>query len=212
MSRRYYLTCSYDPPKKKAQKKCWQSDWEKNWSSLFLVLRWVVYYTCFTLVNVISLSDSAKLAFMFPHEFFQPWSTGIMWKKCHFDNHHWNKWIWQVKMNIIKNTLLFSFQFRPGRLKRLPVTLKLSVSWTTTQLFKHFGASLAFFFGCQMISVLTAYSKYLLFDSENPTNAKKWIKQDCGVIKAHAACAMCSVKTVCGPFLLHLDKRWKGCS
>lgn len=87
--RSYYLTCSYNPPENKHKRNV-DNQTGESWSSLFLVLRWVVYYTCFTPVNVISLSGSAKLTFMFPNDSFQPWFTGIIWRKCRFDNYHWN--------------------------------------------------------------------------------------------------------------------------
>lgn len=81
-------------------------------------------------------------------------------------------------MNIIKNTL-FSFQFCPGALILFIITLKLSVSWTTyyycfSNTLVHLLPFLFFFLGlCQMISVLTAYTNYMLFDSENLINAFK---------------------------------------
>lgn len=67
--RNYYLTCSYDPPAKKLKRNV-DNQTGENWSSLFLVLRWVVYDTCFIPVNVISLSDSTKLTFMCTHDYF----------------------------------------------------------------------------------------------------------------------------------------------
>lgn len=74
--RNYYLTCSYDPPAKKKKKKRKHkrnadNQTGENWSSLFLVLRWGVYDTCFIPVNVISWSDSSKLTCMCPHESFK---------------------------------------------------------------------------------------------------------------------------------------------
>lgn len=163
--RSYYLTCSYGPPEKKHKRNV-DNQTGENWSSVFLVLRWVVYYTCFTPVNVISLSDSTKLTFMFPHESFQPRSTGIMWRQCRFNNRHRNNWIWQTEMNIIKNTL-FSFQFCPGALILFIITLKLSVSWTTyyycfSNTLVHLLPFFFFFFGV-MSDDFSAYCLYQLY-------------------------------------------------
>lgn len=64
--RNYYLTCS-DNPLVKKHKRMVDNQTGEHWSSLFLVLRWVVYYTCYIPVNVISFCST--ITHMCPHEY-----------------------------------------------------------------------------------------------------------------------------------------------